>query len=121
MAISIPTQELGAFAEGAIPPPFEHTFTDFDGLPVNLSVGGWTYQMNIEADGVVVTGPLGNGTIGFLTDGSNGIVVYNWSATDMAEEADYFAQMWVKNGTDTQKYESDLLKYRVYNGPGTAP
>ena len=111
-------QELGAFAEGAIPPPFEHTFLDFDGVFVDISSFG-TLAMNIEAI-PPVTGPLGGGTIGFTTDGTDGKVTYNWSATDMAEASDYEAQMWVSNGA-TQKYESDLLTYRVYNGPGSAP
>jgi len=118
MANTPTKQELGAFAEGAIPPPFEHTFTDFNGAVVDVS--GFTLQMNIEAI-PVVTGPLGTGSIGFLTDGTDGIVVYNWSATDMATAADYTAQMWVANGGGTQKYESDLLTYRVYDGPGSAP
>lgn len=113
-------KELGAFAEGAIPPPFEHQYTDFDGLPVDLSTGSWTMYMNIESI-PVTTGPLGIGAIDFDSDGSDGKVVYNWSATDMAEGADYTAQMWVRNGSGTQKYESDLLLYRVYDGPGDAP
>jgi len=113
-------QELGAFAEGAIPPPFEHTYRDFDGIAVDLSVGGWTMQMNIEAV-PAVTGPLGGGIIAFTTDGTDGKVTYQWSATDMLEASDYEAQMWVRNAAGTQKYESDLLTYRVYDGPGSAP
>ena len=119
MAITVPTQELGAFAAGAVPPPFEHTFTDFDGAVVDLSTFG-VLAMNIEADGVSVAGPLGGGSIAFTTDGTDGSVTYEWSLTDMAEPADYLAQMWVSNGS-TQKYESDLLKYKVYDGPGSAP
>lgn len=111
-------QELGAFAAGAIPPPYEHTFKDFDGVAVDLSAFA-TLQMNIEAI-PGVTGPLGTGTIDFTTDGADGSVTYSWSADDMAEPADYEAQMWVYNDVN-QRYESDLLTYRVYNGPGSAP
>jgi len=118
MAIKVAKQELGAFAAGAIPPPYEHTFLDFDGLPVDISTFA-VRQMNIEAV-PPVTGPLGGGSIGFTTDGTDGKVTYNWSATDMAEPGGYQAQMWVSNGT-TQKYESDLLLYVVYDGPGSAP
>ncbi len=120
MANTPAKQELGAFAEGAIPPPFEHTYTDFDEEPVDMSAGGWTFSMRIEAI-PVVAGTLGSGTIAFTTDGSDGKVTYNWVAADMADEADYEAQMWVRNSAGTQKYESDLLTYRVYNGPGSAP
>jgi len=120
MANTPTKQELGAFAEGAIPPPFEHEYTDFDEVAVDLSTGGWTFQMNIEAI-PAVTGPLGGGTIGFLTDGTDGKVVYNWSDTDMVAAGDYSGQMWVRNSAGTQKYESDLLLYRVYDGPGGAP
>ena len=116
---NIPTKkELGAFANGAIPPPFEHTYTDFDGAVVDVS--GFTLQMNIDAV-PGVTGPLGGGSIGFKTDGTDGVVVYNWSTTDMLEASGYTGQMWVKNPTGTQKYESDLLLYAVYDGPGDAP
>jgi len=118
MANTVTKQELGAFAAGAIPPPFEHTFLDFDGDAVDVSLFG-TLAMNIEAI-PTVTGPLGGGTIAFTTDGTDGKVTYDWSATDMADPSDYEAQMWVSNGTD-QKYESDLLTYRVYDGPGSAP
>ena len=118
MANSVTKKELGAFAAGAIPPPFEHTFLDFDGLPVDISSFG-TLQMNSEAI-PSVTGPLAGGSIGFTTDGTDGKVTYNWSTTDMAEPADYEAQMWVYNGA-TQRYESDLLTFKVYDGPGVAP
>jgi hypothetical protein len=111
-------QELGAFAEGAIPPPFEHTFLDFDGVVVDISSFG-TLAMNIEAIPTVAA-TLGAGSIGFTNDGTDGKVTYNWSATDMLEASDYEGQMWVSNGS-TQKYESDLLTYRVYDGPGSAP
>lgn len=120
MANTVTKQELGAFAAGAIPPPFEHTYLDFDGVVVNMEVGGWTFSMNIEAI-PAVSGTLGSGAIDFTTDGSDGKVTYNWVVEDMADEADYEAQMWVRNAAGTQKYESDLLTYRVYNGPGSAP
>ena len=110
--------ELGAFAAGAIPPPYENTFLDFDGVAVDIS-GFGTLQMNVEST-PTVTGPLGDGTIGFTTDGTDGKVTYNWSATDMAEPGNYSAQMWVADGS-TQIYESDLLTYLVYDGPGSAP
>ena len=118
MANTVSKQELGAFAAGAIPPPFEHTFTDFDDAVVDISTFA-VRAMNIEAV-PDVTGPLGTGSIGFTTDGQDGKVTYNWSATDMAEPGSYSAQMWVSNGS-TQKYESDLLLFVVYDGPGDAP
>lgn len=111
-------QELGGFANGAIPPPFEHTYLDIDGAIVDVSTFA-VRAMNIVSD-PTVTGPLGTGTIGFTTDGTDGKVTYQWSTTDMADAGEYEAQMWVSNGTD-QKYESDLLTYLVYDGPGSAP
>jgi len=116
MALTPTKQELGAFAAGAIPPPVEHTYTDFNGVPIDISSFS-TRQMNIEAI-PPVTGPLG-GAVAFTTDGTDGKVTYTWSATDMAQPSTYTAQMWVSNGTN--KYESDLLLYAVYDGPGDAP
>lgn len=108
--------DLGAFAEGEIPPPLAHQYLDFDGNPVNLT-GFATLQMNIEAV-PPVTATLGTGTI-TVTDAANGIVQYTWVGDDMAEASGYTAQMWVSNGTN--KYASDLVTYTVYDGPGSAP
>jgi hypothetical protein len=109
--------DLGAFAEGEVPPVLAHIFTDFDNNPVDIS-SFTTIQMNIEAV-PPVTGPLGGGTIGFQGDGTDGVVEYYWSATDMAGAASYTAQVWVSNGVN--KYASDLILYTVYDGPGSAP
>ncbi len=117
MANKITKQELGAFAAGAIPPPFKHIFLDFDGVVVDLT-GFSERQMNIEAI-PPVSGTLGASAVSFTTNGEDGSVTYAWAEDDMADPADYEAQIWVSNGT--QKYESDLLTYRVYDGPGDAP
>lgn len=109
--------ELGAFAAGAVPPPIEHQYLDFDGVQVDLT-GFSTLSMNIEAL-PSVTGPLGGGTIEFVTDGTDGWVRYTWVADDMAEPSSYTGQMWASNGTN--RYESDLFLYTVYDGPGSAP
>lgn len=116
--MAAPTKiELGAFAAGAIPPPIEHQYLDFDGLAVDLT-GFTTLSMNIEAS-PTVSGTLGGGTIEFKTDGTDGWVVYTWVVDDMAEPSGYVGQMWASNGTN--RYESDLFIYSVYDGPGDAP
>lgn len=109
--------DLGAFAAGEVPPILSHTFTDFDGVVVDLT-GFTTLAMNIEAI-PDVTGPLGGGLIVFDGNGSDGIVNYTWTDDDMEEPSGYTAQMWVSNGTN--KYASDLIIYNVYDGPGDAP
>jgi hypothetical protein len=109
--------DLGAFAAGEIPPVLSHTFRDFDGVVVDLQTFS-TLSMNIEAI-PTVTGPLGDGVIQFDTDGSDGIVTYNWTADDMAEPSSYTAQMWASSGVNA--YASDLILYTVYDGPGDAP
>ena len=109
--------DLGAFAAGEIPPVLSHTFTDFNGAVVDLSSFS-TLAMNIESI-PQVTGPLGTGTIDFETDGSDGVVLYIWTANDMAEDSSYTAQMWVSSGLNA--YASDLILYTVYDGPGVAP
>lgn len=109
--------DLGDFAAGEIPPPIEHTFLDFDGVVVDLT-GFSTLAMNVEAI-PEVTGPVGDGSIDMDVDPATGKVSYTWSATDMAEPSGYTGQMWVSNGTN--RYASDLFKYKVYDGPGDAP
>lgn len=117
MANKIVKQYLGAFAEGAIPTPIIHVYTDFEGTPIDVS-GFDVRQMNIEAT-PKVNAELGEGEVQFTTDGTDGSVTYFWTGEDMAKASDYEAQIWVSNGT--QRYESDLLLYKVYNGPGEAP
>ncbi len=117
MAIKVTKIELGAFAAGAVPPDIIHTYLDEDGEVVDISAFG-TRQMNIEAI-PSVAGTLGSATVDFVTNGSDGKIKYAWALADMAEESSYEAQMWVSNGT--KKFESDLLIYVVYDGPGSAP
>ena len=109
--------DLGAFAAGEIPPRLSHTFTDYEQVVINLSTFT-TLAMNIEAL-PAVTGPLGTGVIQFAAGGTDGVVEYFWTATDMAEPGSYQAQMWVSDGTN--RYASDLIIFTVYDGPGDAP
>ena len=109
--------DLGAFAAGEIPPILSHTFTDFDGVVIDLS-SFTTVAMNIEAV-PGVTGPLGGGSVAYATDGTDGVLRYTWVADDMMEPSSYTAQMWVSNGTN--RFASDLILYTVYDGPGDAP
>src|SRR6056300_64830 len=103
--------DLGAFAAGEIPPTLSMTFTDFNENAVDLQTFS-TFAMNMETI-PGVTGPLGGGAIAFATDGSDGVVEYTWTATDMAEPASYTAQLWVSNGTN--RYASDLIIFTVYD------
>jgi hypothetical protein len=116
--MATPTKiDLGAFAAGEIPPRLTHTYYDFTGVIVDISTFA-TRAMNIEAV-PAVTGPLGTGTVDFVTDGTDGAVEYIWTTTDMAEPGSYSAQIWVSNGTN--RYASDLILFTVYDGPGDAP
>lgn len=112
----IPEIDLGWFAEGAIPPNIVHTYVDYDGEIVDLT--GYSSYMQIEAF-PPVQNPLGIGAIQIVAPATNGQVEYSWHENDMLQASSYQAQMWVTNGT--KRYESDVFKYIVYDGPGTYP
>lgn len=113
-----PTKVLiGAFAQGEIPVPITHTFFDFNEEPIDISAFA-TRAMRIE--GVPDPGvSLGTNPVDFLTDGTDGKIVYQWTDEDMAHVGDFEAQMWVYDGI--LRFASDLILYSVYDGPGEAP
>ena len=81
-----------------------------------IGCGAWIPSPHFKADTLHTTHGR---AIAFATDGSDGVVEYTWTATDMAEPASYTAQLWVSNGTN--RYASDLIIFTVYDGPGSAP
>ena len=107
--------ELGAFAEGEVPPDLLITYRDFSKVVVNLT-GFTNLQMNIEEE--LAGFAFGAGAIA-LTDPVLGLVTYTWVKADMLTVGDYTAQAWVDNGT--KFFASDLYIYSVYDGPGTPP
>lgn len=107
--------ELGAFAEGEVPPDLLITFRDINKAVVNLT-GFSNLQMNIEEE--LAGAGFGAGSIA-LTDPVNGLVTYTWVKADMLTLGEYTAQAWVDNGT--KFFASDLYIYSVYDGPGTPP
>jgi hypothetical protein len=107
--------ELGAFAEGEVPPDLLITFRDIKKVVVDLT-GFSNLQMNIEEE--LGDDGFGTGTIA-LTDATNGLVTYTWVREDMTTVGEYTAQAWVNNGT--KYFASDLYIYSVYDGPGTQP
>lgn len=112
-----PQFDLGQFAAGEIPAPLRHTFRDFLGEPLVLT-GFSVVTMQIEAI-PGVAGPIGDGVVS-IVDAGNGVVQYQWSATDMLEASSYRAQLWVWD-TAMRRYASDVFVYEVYDGPGVAP
>lgn len=108
--------ELGAFAEGEVPPDLQITFTDFDGNAVDLT-GFSNLQMNIEEE---LAGTAGLGTGAYvMTTPVGGISTYTWVRADMTAAGEYQVQGWVNNGT--KYFASDLYIYSVYDGPGDQP
>lgn len=109
--------DLGAFSAGEVPPLLEISFTDFDGVAVDLT-GFSNKQMNIDEELSANSNPLGTGTV-VVSDPVNGVVTYTWTKDDMADPGEYTAQLWVDNGTNF--FASDLYIYSVYDGPGVNP
>lgn len=114
--MATPTKvDLGAFAQGEVPPPLEVTYTDFDNVAVDIT--GFAVQTNIEEELAGGAG-LGTGTTA-ISDGPAGKLTYTWVKADMANTGEYTLQTWADDGTNY--YASDLYTYSVYDGPGVAP
>lgn len=108
-----PQQDLGQFASGAVPPPIENTYKDFNGAIVDLT-GFSTLVTRID-------GPSGASLTPSTptnkdADPTNGTLIYNFTSSDMLVPGFYRLQMWASNGTI--KLESDVFTYEVYDGPG---
>ena len=115
MAIPV-KKELGAFAQGEVPPDLQITYQDFNEGIVNL-VGFTNLQMNIEEE---LAGTVGFGTGAIvMTYAPQGIVTYTWARADFQTIGEFQAQSWVDNGT--KYHASDLYIYTVYDGPGAPP
>jgi hypothetical protein len=108
--------ELGAFAQGEVPPDLEVAFKDSDGVEVNLT--GFTPHIRIAEELNKGAANLGTGAITIPTP-ADGKAVYVWVRDDMANVGQYQAQAWVTDGT--KYYASDLYNYTVYDGPGDPP
>ena len=119
MSIAPTRVELGAFAQGEIPPPIQHTFTDFLDQPVDLT-GFGRLETNIKEELDSNANPLGVGATTVVAPATLGVVQYQWTADDMADLGDYEVQIRVWDEA-LKRYASDLFIYSVYDGPETAP
>jgi hypothetical protein len=103
-------------AAGAIPRALVINFVDENEEPVDLT--GFDPFVNIESI-PVVSQTLGQGSIA-ITDFGEGEVTYIWDEDDSQAVADYTMLVWVDDDS-TQRYESPLIEYRVFDGPGPTP
>lgn len=109
---------LGVFPAGEIPAPIIHTYSDSMGVPIDIS--SWELLgLYIEHDGEDI-GPL---DIEFATDGTNGAVLYRWTAEQFREPGKYRAIFWIQDlAVDPiQRLGSDLIVYEVKDAPGETP
>lgn len=113
-----PTKDdLGVFAAGTIHFPFQHTFTDGTGTPIDLT--GYFVETEWEGD----LPNLGTGTIVIDTPVTEGRVIYTFVEADFSEAGNVKFLIWVRNDltTPTIRLASDLIAYQVYDGPGATP
>lgn len=104
---------LGVFAQGEIPYPFQHTFLDSTDVAIDLTA----FTATVSVDGPDV-GPYGQGVVA-KTDAVNGIVQYTWTSADFADIGKYKLLIWVDDGTN--RLASDLVEWQVYDGPDYTP
>ena len=105
---------LGVFPAGEIPAAFEHTYKDSNDLAIPLS--GFTTSVYIS--GPDDTAAYATGALA-ITDAANGVVTYTWSGDEFIDVGKYQMVIWV--GNSTNRFGSYLVKWEVYDAPGSLP
>lgn len=103
--------EIGPFVAGELPGQIQHTFTDANGVALNLA--GYTVKFHYKRHGA--TAVTRNGV---LVTAASGIVGYTPIAADLNTAGIYKAHFSVTNLTNT--YYSDDIVYRVKEALGAA-
>lgn len=107
-----PVTSLGAYIAGEIPEPWEHQFTDADGVAITIT--GWTVRVTYRVDGG--TQVVRNGTV---NNGAAGKAGYTWVAADIANAGYMTGELTVGNGTSRYARSFSML-IRAPKG-GTLP
>jgi BppU N-terminal domain len=104
--------QAGPYVVGEKPPPLQYTFLDSNGVPIDLS--GYTAKF-------VVHEQFGPATTfnASVTDPSNGVVQYTWTAAEFPTSGSYFSEFWTGNGS--VRYASILIKFDVRTAVGPVP
>lgn len=104
--------DLGPYVVGEKPPPLEYTFQNSAGAAINLT--GYTAKFKYQRTDDSAT--EANATV---SDAVAGKVTYTWTGPEFATPGDYWAEVWVGNGTN--RYASLRLEYTVRAGVGSTP
>lgn len=104
--------EIGNYANGEIPDPLQYLFLDWQGSPIDLSTG--TVEFHIErTDESGTVEYQGAGSASFETDGTDGKVVYVWTAADFLPGS-YRGQFWVTKSPNV--FASQRIRWFSYEG-----
>ena len=96
---------LGPYVAGEIPEPWQHTFDDVNGLPIDISAFNVrvTYRVGRSAQivrtGSIVSGPLGE-------------AAYAWVAADFATAGIMRGEMTVGNGSSARYARSFIVRIK---------
>lgn len=86
---------LGPYTAGELPEPWEHTFTDYLDVPIDIT--GFTVKVTYRLDyGAQVT------RTGLVSDGPAGKALYAWTAADLTTAGRVTGEMTVGNGTNAR-------------------
>lgn len=86
-----------------------------DNRPYNLSTAGISFMMrNAESDVLKID----NGTVGYVTDGSDGKVKYEWQATDLNSPGEYYAWWDITPSASPEFSTSEFLIVVTEHSPG---
>lgn len=103
---------LGVFTVGEKPAPLQYSFTDFDGVPINLT--GYTATFLWQQIG-------GSGQTGAATVVTplTGKAEHVWTGAEFLVPGQYVGQFWVGNGTN--RWASVKIRWTVQAGIGNIP
>lgn len=101
-------QDLGTYAKGEIPEPLQIQFKKYDGTVIDLT------NFTVKIAFTVIQGTntaLGGGSLSITSPATNGIVQYDWAATDLNEVGFFKFQVWANGGGVT--IASEVFQYEI--------
>lgn len=111
------SQFLGVFPAGEIPVPAEQTFKDKDGNPIDLA----NFTPQVRIDGPDETADYVTGSVAKDSPTTTGRVIYTWSGDEFLDIGKYEMIIWVGDNVTPLRFGSYLIKWEVYDAPGSLP
>lgn len=114
MACEQPIQ-LGVFTAGEKPAPLTYTYTDFNGVVIDLTgySGKFVWREQTSPASLATTGNA------VISAPATGKVTYTWTGQEFQNPGKYLGQFWVGNATN--RWASVQIRWTVQASVGPVP